>query len=47
MDCISKSKCKWCNKRKLNSELWKIDIWCKWYGYKICETCYDNKLKSL
>lgn len=47
MYCASTSKCNWCKERKLNSELWKIDIWCKWYGYKICETCYDIKTKSL
>ena len=43
MDCIYKGKCHWCGERKSNDELWKIDIWCKWYGLKICESCYDKK----
>ena len=42
MDCLKKSKCRWCGERKFNSELWKIDIWCKFYGFKICEICYDK-----
>lgn len=46
MDCFNKSKCDWCKKRKMNSELWTIDIWCKWYGFKICERCYDDKINS-
>lgn len=42
-DCLCKNKCKWCGKRKNNDELLYIDIWCKWYGMYICESCYDKK----
>ena len=39
--CFKNKKCNWCGKRKSN--MYKIDIWCKWYGYNICEGCYDKK----
>ena len=42
-DCLCKNKCKWCGKRKKNKELLYIDVWCKWYGMYICESCYDKK----
>ena len=42
--CLIKGKCNWCKKRK--SQLWKIDIWCKWYGYKICQSCYNIKIHN-
>ena len=40
--CLIGNKCNWCGKREKN--IYKINIWCKWYGYHICEDCYDNKL---
>ena len=43
MKCIFQGKCDWCKKRKPYTELWTIDIWCKYYGMKICELCYDKK----
>ena len=45
MECILNKKCNWCKNRKLNHELWKIDIWCKYYGMYICFTCYEKKIK--
>lgn len=42
--CFKNHKCNWCNKRK--SDILIINIWCKWYGYKICEECYDKKMKG-
>ena len=47
MDCICKGKCNWCGKRKSEAELWTIDIWCKWYGMKMCENCYEKKRENL
>ena len=46
LNCFHFGKCKWCNKRKHNNSLWKIDIWCKWYGLKICDECYDKKASA-
>ena len=45
MDCIKK-KCNWCKKKRSAEELWKIDIWCKYYGMRICDDCYDKKMIS-
>ena len=45
MCCLIKKKCNWCAKRK--SDIYVIDIWCKWYGLHICESCYDKKQKGL
>ena len=42
--CTCNKKCNWCGKRK--ADIYKINIWCKWYGYNICEDCYDKKKKG-
>ena len=41
MVCCYNNKCNWCNKRK--KDVIKIKIYCKWYHYNICDSCYDNK----
>ena len=46
MDCIYKRKCNWCCKRTSIDELWKIEIWCKWYGMHICDKCYCSLYKE-
>lgn len=43
MLCI-KNKCNWCETKKSNYELWTIDIWCKYYGMRICAVCYDKRI---
>lgn len=42
-DCFN-YKCNWCNKRK--PDIIKIKIYCKWYNYNICESCYDYKVTN-
>ena len=47
MKCIFKKKCRWCKIKKSDNELWKIDIWSKYYGMYICDVCYDIKINSI
>ena len=42
--CIKNKKCNWCNIKK--RDIITITTWCKWYGYNICEECYDKKMKE-
>ena len=43
--CCLRKKCNWCNKRK--SDIYKIELICKWTNLHICEDCYDKKQKGL
>ena len=38
-------KCNWCGNRKFDT--FKITMWCKWYGFYICEECYKKKQRGL
>ena len=39
-----KPKCKWCKQKK--EDLYKITHYCKYQGYHICVSCYNDKLKN-
>jgi len=43
--CFKNKKCNWCGKMNLN--MLYIDIWCKWYGYHICEKCQVKKKEGI
>ena len=38
-----KPKCKWCGQTEY---LYKITHYCKYQGYHICISCYNDKLKN-
>ena len=44
MFCFSKSKCNWCNNKKV--EIYKITKVCKWQGLHICNNCLVNKFNN-
>ena len=39
--CFSK-KCNWCDQYRNN--VFIIKKRCKWYNFKICDECYENKI---